>query len=47
MGRLTYLHAISDPFWCLDVLEGAPSAVNLSGGSRLYVLGDYVPHLER
>ena len=38
------LYAIANPHGCLDVLKRALSAVDLSGNSHLFLLGDYVPH---
>lgn len=38
------VYAIADPHGCLDVLERALSAVDLSGDAHLFLLGDYIPH---
>ena len=37
-------YALADPHGCLDVLERALSAVDLTGDAHLYLLGDYIPH---
>ena len=41
---MSYRYAISDPHGCLDVLQQALAAIDLSGDSHLYLLGDYIPH---
>ena len=43
---MSLVYAISDPHGCLDVLDRALSAVDLSGNNQLFLLGDYVPHPE-
>lgn len=43
---MPYRYAISDPHGCLDALGRALDAVDLSGKNHLYLLGDYIPHVE-